>query len=149
MTSTEARTSSEKCNFAFLQSFFNYSVIMLEKCALTIVELNLNQRLGHNRTKLSNCHHMLTSSTQLQNRSIHVVEKTRTSSKCQKMKNARAKRAKILFFVVKYANLCGFCCCRRRGCLRSPLSSLGSLSVGACNSHTKPMSRHFYRLIYF
>jgi len=33
------------------------------------------------------------------------------------MKNARAKRAKILFFIVKYANLWGFCCRRRRGCL--------------------------------
>ena len=65
------------------------------------------------------CHHMLTSSTQLQNRSFHVVERTRTSTKCQKMKNARAKRAKILFFIVNYANLSGFCCRRRRGCLRT------------------------------
>ena len=64
---------------------------------------------------------MLTSSTQLQNRSFHVVERTRTSSKCQKMKNARAKSAKILFFIVKYANLWGFCCRRRRGCLSSLL----------------------------
>ena len=32
------------------------------------------------------------------------------------MKIARAKRAKILFFIVKYANLRGSCC-RRRGCL--------------------------------
>ena len=51
---------------------------------------------------------MLTSSTQLQNRSFHVVERTRTSSKCQKMKNAGAKREKILFSMVKYANLWGF-----------------------------------------
>ena len=35
----------------------------------------------------------------------HVVHTTRTSTKCQKMKNARAKRAKILFFIVSYANL--------------------------------------------
>ena len=35
------------------------------------------------------------------------------------MTNARAKRAKILFFIVKYANLRGFCCRRRRGCLSS------------------------------
>ena len=90
---------------------------MLEKCVLTILELNWNQRLGHKKTKLNICHHMLTSSTQLQNRSFHVVERTRTSSNCQKMKNARAKRAKILFFIVKYANLWGFCC--RRGCLIS------------------------------
>ena len=76
---------------------------MLEKCVLTILELNWNQRLGHKKTKLNICHHMLTLSTQLQNRSFHVVERTRTSTKCQKMKNARAKRTKILFFIVKYA----------------------------------------------
>ena len=35
------------------------------------------------------------------------------------MKYARAKRAKILFSFVKYANLWGFCCRRRRGCLSS------------------------------
>ena len=92
---------------------------MLEKCVLTVLELNWNKRLGHKKIKLNICHHMLTSSTQLQNRSFHVVERTRTSTKCQKMKNARAKRAKILFFIVKYANLWGFCCRRRRGCLSS------------------------------
>ena len=92
---------------------------MLEKCVVTIMELNWNQRLGNKKTKLNICHHMLTSSTQQQNWSFHVVERTRTSSKCQKMKNARAKRAKILFFFVKYANLWGFCCRRRRGCLSS------------------------------
>ena len=66
-----------------------------------------NQRLGHKKTKLNIGHHMLTSSTQLQNRYrlFQVVERTRTSSKCEKMKNALAKRAKILFFTVKYANL--------------------------------------------
>ena len=102
---------------------------MLEICVLTILELNWNQRLEHKQTKLNICHHILTSSTQLQNRSLHVVERTRTSSKCQKMKNARAKRAKILFFIVKYANLRGFCCRRRRGCLSSLLSSSSTSSL--------------------
>ena len=92
---------------------------MLENCVLTILILNWNQPLGHKKTKINICHHMLTSSTQLQNRSFHVVERTRTSTKCQKMKYARAKRAKILFFTVKYANLWVFCCRRRRGCLRT------------------------------
>ena len=64
---------------------------MLEKCVLTILELNWNQRLGHEKTKLHICHRMLTSSTQLQNRWFHDVEWTRKSSKCQKMKDARAK----------------------------------------------------------
>ena len=75
--------------------------------------------MGHKKTKLNLCHHMLTSSTHLQIRSFHVIERTRTSSKCQKMKNARAKRANKLFFIVKYAK--GFCCRRRRGCLSSLL----------------------------
>ena len=99
-----------------------FKLILLEKCVLTILELNWNQRLGHRKTKLNICHHMLTSSTQLQNRSFHVVERTRTSTKCEKMKNARAKRAKILFFIVNYANLWGFCCRCRRGCLSSLLT---------------------------
>ena len=96
---------------------------MLEKCVLPILELNWNQRLGHNKTKLNICHHSLTLSTHLQNRSFHVIERTKMSSKCQKMKNARAKRAKILFFIVKYANLWGLCCRRRRGCLSSLMFS--------------------------
>ena len=37
--------------------------------------------------------------------------------KMSKKWKARAKRAKMLFFIVKYANLWGFCCRRRRGCL--------------------------------
>ena len=112
-----------KCDFAFLQSFFNYSNSLCLKNVLTILELNWNQCLGHKKTKLNICHHMLTSSTHLQNRSFHAVERTRTSSKCQKMKNARAKRAKILFFIFKYENLWGFCCRRRRGCLSSLIIS--------------------------
>ena len=36
--------------------------------------------------------------------SFHVVERSRTSAKCIKIKNARAKRAKLLFFIIKYAN---------------------------------------------
>ena len=113
---------------------------MLEKCVLTILELNWNQRLGHKRTKLNICHHMLTSSTRLQNRSFHVVERTRTSTKCQKMKNARAKRAKILFFIVKYANLWGFCCRRRRGCLSSLITvPIRSLQPVKCELEQKNM----------
>ena len=87
----------------------------------SVLKLIRNQRLGHKKTKLNICHDMLTSSTQLKNRSFHIVEKTRTSLKYQKMKHAPAKREKILFFIVKYANLWGFSCRRRRrGCLSSP-----------------------------
>ena len=56
---------------------------MLAKCALVFREFNWNQRFGGKNTELSICHRMLTSSTQLQNRPVH---------------------AKLLFFIVKYAN---------------------------------------------
>ena len=76
---------------------------MLAKYVLTILELNWNQRFRDKNTKVE--HDMLTSSTQLLNRSFHVAERTRASAKCPKMKNARTRRAKLLFFIVKYANL--------------------------------------------
>ena len=104
-------------------TFQLFKFIMFQKRVLTILELNWNLRWRH-KTKLIICHHMLTSPSQLQNRSFHVVERARTSSKCQKMKNALAKRAEILFFIVKYANLWGFCCRRLRGCLSSVKTKL-------------------------
>ena len=116
----QKRERHQKMSGRFSAIIFQlFKVIMLEKYLRTVLELIWNQRLGHKKTKLNICHHMLTSSTQLQNRSFHVVERTRTSTKCQKMKNARAKHAKILFYIVKYANLWGFSCRRRRGCLSS------------------------------
>ena len=53
---------------------------MLAKCVLAILKLNWNPRFS-GKIKLDICHHMLTSSTQLQNRSFHVVERTRMPSK--------------------------------------------------------------------
>ena len=77
-----------------------FKVIALAKCVVTILWIKLEPAARDKKTKLNIGRHMFTSSTQLQNRSFHVVERTRTSSKCQKMKNARAKRAKIMFFIV-------------------------------------------------
>ena len=94
-TSTEARTSSENVTSHFCNHFQLFKVIMLEKCLLTVLESIWNQRVGDKKTKLNICHHML--STKLQNRSFHVVERTRTSKKCQKMKNARAGVQKYCF----------------------------------------------------
>ena len=69
---------------------------------LTNLELNWDLRFRYKNTELNICYHMLTSSAELQNRSIHVVERARTSAKYLIVKNARAKS---LFFNVKYANL--------------------------------------------
>ena len=61
-------------------------------------------RFRAKKTKFNISYHIPTSSTQLENRSFHVVERTRTA-KCTKIENARAMRAKLLFFVVKNVNL--------------------------------------------
>ena len=65
------------------------------------------------------------SSTQLQNKSFHVVERTKTSDKCTKMKKSRATLAKLLFLNVKYANL------ERSSCRRRPRSlKLSTINTG-------------------
>ena len=56
------------------------------------------------------------------------------------MKYARAKRAKILFFIVKYVNLWGSCCRRRRGCLSSLLESL---SIDDINGNERASNEEF------
>ena len=70
------------------------------------------------------CRKVLTLSAKLQIKSIHVADKTRTAAKCTKMKkkNARAKRAKMLSFIIKYAHLWRCCWRRRRGSLNSLLT---------------------------
>ena len=73
---------------------------MLAKCILNILELNWYLWFGDNTKRSKICHHMLTLSTLLQNRSFHVVERTRTAVKCTKMKIEFAKHAKVLFFIV-------------------------------------------------
>ena len=95
-----------------------FQVIILVKCVLTFLELNWNQRFGDKKAKLNIFHHMLTSSTHLQNKSFHVVERTRTSPKCPIMKNAHSKLENYSFNAVKYANLWRSCCRGRRGCLK-------------------------------
>ena len=94
---------------------------MLEKCVLTILEINWNQHLGHKKTKLNICHHMLKSSRYTAAKQVLSRRRKNENvrAKCPKINNARAKRAKILFFIVKYANLWSFSCARRRGRLSS------------------------------
>ena len=58
------------------------------------------------------------------------------------MKYARAKRAKILFFIVKYANLWGFCCRRRRGCLSSLITYKGG---DCCHLQSCEKVTHIFR----
>ena len=98
---------------ATLRIYNHLSIIQshyAHKCVLTILELieiwtNAPEVRRQNWIFVIICS---TSSTQLQNETFHVVERTRTTMKCPRMKNARAKRAKgakLFFFSVKYANL--------------------------------------------
>ena len=99
-----ARKSSENvtsrfCNhFSIIQSryaskmSFNYLGVKLEP---------LFQKLENKFEHLSSYAHVVHTTA------VHVISRRRrttTSLKCPKMKNARAKRTKLLFFVVKYAN---------------------------------------------
>ena len=43
------------------------------------------------------------------NTSFHVVDRTKTAAKCKKLKTDRAKRVKLLFFVVIYAKFTRSC----------------------------------------
>ena len=58
-----------------------------------------------------------------QNSVFHVVEKARTAANSTKMKNACANRAKLVLFIVKYANLRDCCRRPRRGWMTSAVSN--------------------------
>ena len=106
---------------------------MLEKCVLTLLELNWNQRLGQKKTKLNICHHMLTSSTQLQNRSFHVAERTRTSSKCQDEK-CTCKACKNAVYLCQICKFMGFLLPSSSWLLKLPIGHFGKYHNILCLS---------------
>ena len=55
--------------------------------------------------KLNICQQVLRTSTQLQNGSLHFVNRARTAVKCKKSENRSCKTCKTAFFIVKYATL--------------------------------------------
>ena len=105
-----------KCNFVFVKSFLDCSVISLAICVLTILELNWTSA-----SEIRQQHHMVTSSRQPQIRSCHENENVYEMCKNEK---CTCKACKI-FFTVRYANLWGSCWPRRRGCLSSVLFCRG------------------------
>ena len=76
-----------------------FKVITLAKCVLTILELKWNHRFSGKKTKLNICHHMLTSFTQLQNRSFHVVEKNENFCETCKNETYTCKVFKTIVFL--------------------------------------------------
>ena len=71
-----------------------FQVIMRAKCVLSIMELNWNHCLRDKKTKLKKRCQMLTSSTQRENLSFDVIERTRTVLKCT------CKACKITVFLL-------------------------------------------------
>ena len=74
-----------------------FKVITLVKCVLTIRDLNWNQRFRDKKTNVNICHHMVTSSTQLQNRSFHVAQE-RERLRNVKNENCTCKASKTVVF---------------------------------------------------
>ena len=90
------------CENAFLQSFFDYSKSLCLKNSKSLCLKNWNQRLGLKETKLNICHHMLTSSPQLQNRKNENVFKMSKDEKCM------CKACKIIVFPRQICKFVGF-----------------------------------------
>lgn len=88
-----------KYNFAFLQLFLiitpsHHACKMRSK----IMELDWNQLIRAERTKLKICRQVLTSSTQQQNMSFHVVEKDKNGFELCKDEKCTYKTCKTIVF---------------------------------------------------
>ena len=88
------------CISAIISQLFK--VISLAKWVLTILDLNWNNRFRNETTKPNICHHNLTSSTQPQNRSFHIVERTRMC------KNEKCTCQACKIIVLLYCQICKF-----------------------------------------
>ena len=86
-TTPTAAEMSCKNHFSFIKKY--YSCYMLSNYTLSGLEITRKKT-----------YRQVTSSMQLQNRSFQVVYWKRTAAKCTKWKHARAKRAKLLVFIV-------------------------------------------------
>ena len=101
--------------------------LLLEKFVLTTLESNWNQRLGHERTKLNICHHMLTSSTQLPKQVISSRGKDEKVFKMSKDEKCTCKACKITVFHCQICKFVGFLLPSSSWLLKLPTVSLAPL----------------------
>ena len=117
--STEARTSSENVTWRFCNHFSIIQSHHACKMCSNYPGIKLEPALGTLEDKiepLSSYVHVVHTTAKL------VISRRRKNENVFRMSKkwkARAKRAKIMFFFVKYTNLRDFCCRRRRDCLSS------------------------------
>ena len=95
---------------------------MLEKCVLTILKLNWNQRLGHKKTKTE---HLSSYAHVVHTPEKQVISRRRKNENVYKMskdEKCTCKACKNTVFHCQICKFVGFFCCRRRlGCLSSLL----------------------------
>lgn len=125
---TAAIRTSENLTLRFLQSFLNHCKICTKYHGI-----KLESALHRQEHKIY-CR-ILTSFAQRQNRSFHFMERVRIAAKCIKIKYARAKWAKLLFFIVKYTKLWRSCCRPLLVCWNSLLSECFFERVSKCNHY--------------
>ena len=102
--------------FQLFKVFQIFKVIMPEKGLLTILELNWSQRLGQDKIEHLSSYAYVVHTTAKKVISRH--RKNENVFKMSKDEKCTYKACKHTVLIVKYANLCGLCCRRRRGCLR-------------------------------
>ena len=93
-----------KCRFAFLQSPFNYSKsLCLKKCALTILELNWNQRLRQDKIEHSSSYAHVVHITAKQ-----VISRHRKNENVFKMSEDENYTCKVCKNTVCHCQICKF-----------------------------------------
>ena len=136
-------------NVTFLQSFLNYWKSLYEQIFYELSWIKFApalQRWDDKIENLSSCAHVVHATAKQV-----ISRRGRNENVCEMSKNEECtcKRAKLLFFIVKYANLRRSCCRRLRGCLsflmkqngdRLPSATLKRLCL---TSLLCPRCRHF------
>ena len=121
-TATEARKSSENVTSQFSIISQLFKAIVLAECVPTFLEINWNKSFRYKQTTLEHLSSRLRCPVTAAKPVFSRRRENENDCKCPKMKSARAKRAKLLFFIVKYANLWRSCCRRPCGCFSSLIS---------------------------
>ena len=119
MTSKEARTSSENVTSRFCNHFSIIQSHYACKMCFNYLGIKLEPALGTKENKierLSSFAHVVHATAK---QVISLRGKNENVFKMSKDENCTCKACKNTVFNVKYANLWGFCCRRRRGCLCS------------------------------
>ena len=116
---------------------------MLEKCVLTVLELNWNKRLGHKKTKLNICHHY---ADVVHTNAKQVISRRRKNENVFKMskdEKCTCKACKNTVFHCQICKFVGFLLSSSSWLLKLPISSESKRLTlkpksGGKNTHSFP-----------